>query len=99
MTKSGTIKLIRSTVNRDLLVSSLMYKSIDQRNRIINDWIKLHGQKIEEYFFQIVPDIEPEPPKIIKKKEEMTDDAPKPILRRPPAIYDNTNRSLYPTHS
>lgn len=57
--KSGTVKLIDA---KDVVVFTDLYKSEDQRRRIISGWEDLYGSRFHQYFIQISPDIEPEIP-------------------------------------
>lgn len=57
--KSGTVKLIDA---KDKVVFTDLYKSEDQRRRIISGWEDLYQRTFHLYFIQISPDIEPEIP-------------------------------------
>lgn len=79
MSKSGTVKLISKGGSE---MESLKFKSVKQRHLIIEDWIEKYGDKIDGYYFHILPDTIHDP----KPKKEIV--VPAPTIR-PPAIYSN----------
>jgi len=83
--KSGTIKLVSAGGK---VMQQGLYKGAAQRQRFVDDWIKLYGEGMARYFIQIAPDTEDD---IEKKKKPVESHTP---IIRPPAIYSN-NRSLY----
>jgi hypothetical protein len=86
--------------DNETILQSHQYKSTGQRERIVSDWIKLYGDRINYLFIQISPDVQEDRIRVDggnmnqRKKYDIVPDLPKNIVR-PPAIYTNINRGYF----
>lgn len=91
--KSGTVKLMG---DKGGVRKKEKYNSENHREEIISRWKKLFPNKAY-LTIQIVPDIgNPKLREVCVNKKHFEPDPPKPKFIRPPAVYQNTGRSLYP---
>lgn len=84
----------------DTLLYERVYGYIGERKLIIETWKMLMGEKFERMYFQIHPRTRPDLVAVDGTNRKMPFEKKTSLLikkpmERFPAIYDNTNRSLY----